>query len=205
MKGLKIKPIRNILEIRETFDFFKGSFLHMTETEASVFLPMHEIYQTMVDNLDNKYKIQYYASIDDKVVGCVIGLLDKAIPNEMFLPVIAVDYKLRNSGIASKLLNLITKKAKSYKINRLKVNSSESSSGFFEKNGFNIYLYITSYSPHTLQDIKNANENHLEIINENEEDLVIKFIAPKIDNRLLIPFKRKLKDFESEFIMEKRI
>ena len=104
MKGLKIKPIRNIIEVRETFDFFKGSFLHMTETEASVFLPMHEIYQTMVDNLENKKKIQYYAMMDEKVVGCVIGMVDDAAPNEMFLSVIDVDYRLRNAGIATKLL-----------------------------------------------------------------------------------------------------
>lgn len=205
MKGLKIKPIRNIIEVRETFDFFKGSFLHMTETEASVFLPMHEIYQTMVDNLENKKKIQYYAMMGEKVVGCVIGMVDDAAPNEMFLPVIAVDYRLRDAGIATKLLETIIKRAKAIKVSRLKVRSSASSSGFFKRNGFNIYLYITCYAPLTFEDIKKANQNGLAIVAEDAEEGVVKFIAPKIDEKYLLPFKRKLKDMESDFMMEKRI
>ena len=205
MKAVKIKPIRNILEVRETFDFFKGSILHMTETEASVFLPMHEIYQTMVENLENKKKIQFYAMMNEKVVGCVIGMIEDASPNEMFLPVIAVDYKLRDYGIASKLLSIITKRAKSYKIKRLKVRSSSASSGFFERNGFKTYLLITTYPPHNIEDIKNANENDLEIVTEDIDEICVKFIAPKIDEKCILPFKRKLKDLETEFIMEKQI
>ena len=85
------------------------------------------------------------------------------------------------------------------------MRSSASSSGFFKRNGFNIYLYITCYAPLTIEDIKKANQNGLAIVAEDADEGVVKFIAPKIDEKYLLPFKRKLKDMESDFMMEKRI
>ena len=202
MKKLKIKPINNIIKVKEAFDFFKDSFLHMTQTEASVFLPMHEIYQTMVDNLESKTKIQFYAELDEKIIGCVIGNIKR---EEMFLPVIAVDYRLRDSGIAAQLLYAVSLYAKKYKVKKLTVRSSVSSSGFFKRNGFNCYLYITAYPPQTTKDIKDANKDDLPIMAEDENQQMVKFLTPKIDNKYILPFKRKLKNLDFDFMMEKRI
>lgn len=205
MKGLKIKQIRNILQVRESFEFFKKSFLHMTQTEASAFLPMHEIYQTMVDNLNSKFKLQYFAELEDKVVGCVIAMVDKEKPSEVFLPVIAVDYKLRDAGIATLLLEEITKSLKKAKFNRIKVRSSATSAGFFIRAGFTTYLYIMAFKPNSVEDIKNANINNLPCVGTDQQRITLKFIAPAIDNKLILPFKRKLKNIASDFLLETRI
>ena len=40
---------------------------------------------------------------------------------------------------------------------------------------------------------------------EDENQQMVKFLTPKIDNKYILPFKRKLKNLDFDFMMEKRI
>ncbi len=204
MKNLKIKPIKNVMEARNSFNFFKNSFLQTSETETNGFLPLHEIYQAMVDNLALKKKTQYYASIDDQVVGCIIGVQNEITTNELYLPIFAVDKKFRKTKIATTLLEELERKAKKLKYSCLKVKTSNSSSGFFFKAGFSLFLYVKAPN-NTIDEIKKANKDNLEIVKVYEENNCIKFATQNYDEQLTLNFKEGLSNPEMALWFEKKI
>lgn len=184
IKRIKYKAIDSTTKVREAFEFFKNSFLFTRQKEDSEFLPMHEIYQMMIDNINQTFMFQFVATHENIVVGCVIA---SVIDGEMFIPVLAVDHKYRGSGIASKLLAKITRMAKRAQANIIKIIPSFVSAPYFIKRGFVGYAFVQVPPPANIEHIKAANLSNLELVSASEN--VAKFNFPVLDKQLLRPFK----------------
>ena len=72
MKSVKIVPINDLIEVHTAFNFFKANFFRTVQTELIAFLPLSEIYQTMLDNMQEDNKLQFLALAEELPVGCVI-------------------------------------------------------------------------------------------------------------------------------------
>lgn len=203
MKGIKFLPINSVGDIKESFDFLRQCVFQTCATECSFSLPMHEIYQTMMQNLEDRCCLQFRAEYDKQVVGCIVAA--KINDYELFLPVIAVDSKFRGKGIAKQLMALLSKHAKKAGIKTYKVDADIINSGFFLKEGFTPYLYIRAIEPSTTEDIKQANTSQLELIVQFPFDNTVKFALPDMDKKWLQPFIVKLKDFQAKFTYERDV
>lgn len=203
MKGMRILPIKSINDVKLSFDFLRKCVFTTCATEFSFSLPMHEIYQTMVQNINRKNSIQFYCTYNKQVVGCVVG--SKVNNYELFLPVIAVDAKYRGMGIAKKLFLSLSKPAKKEGLRQYKISGDIINPGFFIKEGFSPYLYIKAVFPTTLADVKDANSNLLAQITQFPFDDMVKYVIPNVDKRWLNHFTSKLNNFQAKFTYERSI
>lgn len=157
----------------------------------------------MMQNLEEKYPIQFCAEYEKQIVGCIIAA--RIDSHQLFLPVIAVNPKFRGKGVAKQLLSSLTKNARKLGLKTYTVDGLTISPEFFIKQGFTPYVYIKAVAPSTLADIKLANTNDLKLVAQFPFDNTIKFAIPSIDKAWLEPFITNLKDFQAKFTYEKNI
>lgn len=205
MKGIKVKPIRKIADVKAVFAFFKRTYFSMTQTETNVFLPLHETYEGMIENLDRKEKLQFFAEINDEVVGCLIAIPSNETPNTLYLPVVAVDRNVQGGGVASELFTALQASLKKCPYTMMRLPAIESSSEFFLKRGFTLRLQVKAYPPHTTADIRNANHAGLEPVEDIQGKIKVRFAVPSFDEKLVMPFIRELGNVKIEYIFEKKI
>lgn len=203
MKGIRFLPINSVSDVKESFDFLRKCVFQTCATECSFSLPMHEIYQTMMQNLEDKTPFQYFAEYDKQVVGCIVGA--KINDYELFLPVISVDSKFRGMGIAKKLMATLSKGAKKAGLKQYKIDGDIINPVFFIKEGFSAYLYVKAVAPYTITDIKDANGGQLTQIAQFPFDNIVKYAIPSIDKKWLKPFITNLNDFQAKFTYERNI
>lgn len=203
MKTIRYLPINSISDIKESFDFLRKCMFQTCATECSFSLPMHEIYQTMMENLEDRIPVQFFVERDKQVIGCIVGA--KINEYELFLPVIAVDPKFRGMGIAKKLMALLSKNAKKVGLRQYKIDGDIINPGFFIKEGFSPYLYVKAVQPLTIADIKDANTGELAQIAQFPFDNIVKYVIPSVDKKWLKPFIANLKDFQAKFTYERSI
>lgn len=203
MRGIKFLPIKTVGDVKDTFDFLKKCAFRTCETECSFSLPMHEIYQAMMQNIEQKNNIQFCAVHDKTIVGGIVAA--KLNDQELFLPVVAVGAKFRGKGIAKRLMLLLTKSAKKAGFKQFRTDADINNPGFFIKEGFTPYLYVKATSPTTIEDVEEANSDNLEKISLLPFDDMIKFAVPDTNKKWLKPFIAGLSDFQAKFTYEKQI
>lgn len=203
MRGIKYLPIKTVNEVKETFDFFKKCAFHTCETECSVSLPMHEIYQAMMENVETKTNIQFYAVYEKEIIGSIIAV--KLNDKELFLSIVAVSSKYRGKGIAKRFMTILAKSAKKEGFKNLQINADANNSGFFLKEGFVPYLYVKASSLTTIEEVEDANHDGLEKVALFPFDNMIKFAVPDTNKKWLKPFISCLSDFQAKFTYEKQI
>ncbi len=205
MKGLKIKPIRKICDVKAVFAFFKRTYFSLAQTENNVFLPLHETYEGMIENLDRKEKLQFFAELGGEVVGCLIAIPSNETPNTLYIPVVAVEANLRSSGVASELFTALQTSLKKCHYTMMRIPAVEGSAAFFKKRGFILRLQVKAYPPHTTEDIRRANKSGLEAIEDIAGKIKVRFAVPSFDEKLAMPFIRELGKVKIEYIFEKKI
>lgn len=203
MRVIKFLPINSVGDIKNSFDFLRKCMFQTCASECSFSLPMHEIYQTMIQNLEDKCALQFYVEHNKQVIACIVAT--KINDYELFLPVIAVDVKFRGRGIAKKLLAILSKHAKKSGLITYKVNADILNPGFFINEGFASYMYIKAVDPSTLADIKDSNSLELEQVAQFPFDNIIKYAIPSMDKKWLKPFVTNLKNFKAKFTYERNI
>ena len=206
MRSVKIVPINDLEEMHDAFNFFKASFFQTVQTENIAFLPLSEIYQAMVDNMEAKRRLQFMALMDGKVAGCIICQPIDDDKGALFMPVLAVNHDLRGAGIASKLLHHLEQRAAKQGYFRLKVKNTATSLNFFRKNDFEPFVYLKVSSPYTLTDVKEAVSKEWILVEEHVGTMVeVKFMLPSsFTEREIRALKKKLKNFDYEILFEKR-
>lgn len=205
MKGIKIKPIKTLNDVKGAFAFFKKSYLTLTESAATFSLPLHETYEGMVDNLERKEKLQFFAMLNDEVIACLIAFPSNETENALYVPVLAVESQYRSSGIASRMLSELQKSIAGTRYNLLRIPALEDDASFFIKRGFELRLGVKTYPPHTVQHILDSNLANLEPVEEVKGKIKVRFAVPSFDEKLIMPFIRKLQNVKIEYIFEKKI
>lgn len=203
MKGIRISLTKSLHDIKMSFDFLHQCVFQACSADRSFSFPMHEIYQTMLKNYENKTPLQFFAIHDKQVIGCVVG--EQRGSHELLVQAIAVDSKFRGMGIAKTLIEKLSKHAKKLGLRHYKVNGDIINPGFFVKVGFTPYLYIKAVRTTTIADIEEANAEQLAQIEQSPYENVVKYVIPNTNKKLLEPFKLKLNDFQAKFTYERSI
>lgn len=206
MKILKIEALNDLKKLHEAFNFFKASFFNTIQTETIAFLPLSDIYDAMVENLKNKRKLQFYATYENQVIGCVIAQPIKGEKGALFMPILAISQDYRGGGIASKLLEHLEEQASKQGYFRIKMNSTQTSLNFIKKNKFKPYLYLEVGAPYTLEDVTNAvNDDYILIEKSVGKTIKTKYLVPfNFDEKDLAPLKKKFKNLNYKILFEKR-
>lgn len=207
MRSLKIICINDLIEVHTAFNFFKSNFLKTTQTEVLAFLPLSDIYQSMVDNMQQNSKLQLLAILDDQPVGCVICQPLEGKKGLLAMPILAVKHEYRGAGIATKLLEEIEKNARKKNYFRLITKGTETSISFFKKHNFQPYLYVTLDNEIDPDDFKDDLPNEFILTTEYANvDTHLKYMMPEnTDENIFKSLTKKYKKINFEIYFEKRI
>ncbi len=207
MQSLKIICVKDLVEVHTTFNFFKSNFLKTTQTEVLAFLPLSEIYQAMIENMQHNSKLQLLAVVNDQPVGCVICQPLNNKKGVLAMPVLAVKHEYRGAGIATKLLKEIEKNARKKNYFRLITKGTETSLSFFKKHNFQPYLYVTLDNEIDPDDFKNDLPNEFILTTEYADiDTNLKYMMPEhFDENQLYSLTKKYKNVKFKIYFEKRI
>lgn len=202
MKSVKIVPINDLIEVHTAFNFFKANFFRTVQTELIAFLPLSEIYQTMLDNMQEDNKLQFLALADELPVGCVI--CQKIEKTTLAMPVLAVRHEYRGMGIARKLLEEIEKHAKKKGFLRIKAKSTQTSIKFFAKHNFKPFLYVSLKDESSAEKFKADLGDEFALASGRSSKL--KFLMPKsYDEAHLLKLQKKYGGCPIEIYYEKQL
>ena len=202
MRSVKIKPIKSINEVKECFNLFKRILLSLNETELGVFTSFHETYQAMIENLDRKQKLQFYADFNGSVVGCVIAVPDRYNTKNLFMPVITVDEPFRRSGIASRLMDTLCKSVQK-ECKKIIIKASPTFGEVLTHLEFKPILCVEPLEPLTIDDVKNCDLG-IKPLNSTTARSV-HYAVDKADETLIRLAKAKLKKVYAYYIFERTV
>ncbi len=142
MDEIKIKKIKNLNDVKTIFNFMSSTFLQETIKYGEAFVPLHELYESMIDNLTHDKDLQFYCVVNKQPVGVVISTPLPYDSKALMLNIIAVKDEFRRSGIANVLLAEIEMIARRKGYERIRVRHNYGAERFFAKNNYALYLEL---------------------------------------------------------------
>ena len=142
MEEFKIKKIKNLNDVKEIFSFISFTFFQDSIKCGEDFIPLHELYEIMVDNLAHNKEFQFYGTYNKKVVGALVASPLPYDPTCLLVNVLFVNGASRQNGYAKKLLAEIEIVAKKYGFKKIRAIYTDNSNSFFTKNKYDLYLEL---------------------------------------------------------------
>ena len=143
MIKLKFRKINKLNIAKAIFSFISDSVKSESLYGDVDFPPLHEIYDIMIDNVQNKSNLQFYGDVYNVLMGIVIASESTIYPNCVMVNVLCVIKKYRKNGFAQDMLSEIERIAKKRKAKKIRMAFSKSGRAFCEKNGYKLHFEIS--------------------------------------------------------------
>ena len=207
MQKLKIKKLKNLKHAKSVFNFISAS--HKTDAMLfdNLFLPLHDLYNKIIDNTFARSQFQFYAKVDKNIVGAMVSSPLTYDNNNLYLEVFSIQKQFRHNGFAKIMLNKTLYIAENNNFKKIRVDYTHQSASFFQKNDFKLFLeiHIPNYLKQNLKQIcLSMNLNLVDIIN-SDSLIVIKFEADNYDMKILNIIKRTEPTAKAFFVFERNI
>jgi N-acetylglutamate synthase-like GNAT family acetyltransferase len=161
MEDLKIKKIKNLNKTKEIFNFISSSFFRDSVKFGDEFIPLHELYDVMLDNLTNNRDFQFYGVYEKTTIATVVASILPYDPACLLINVLFVNGTSRERGFAKRLLQEIEMIAKQKGFERIRAVYTDSSSAFFKKYGYDLSLELAIPETHPIEEVIKINNLNL--------------------------------------------
>ncbi len=205
MEEFKLKKIKNLDDVKKVFNFISSTIFHDILTHGDEFVPLHELYESMIENLVKNKELQFYGTLGKNIVAAVVS---KVLPYDqkcLQLDIITVKDIFRRNGFANVLLAELEMIAKRRGFERIRVLFNHAAKPFFKRHNFELYLEIAI--PETLEiesviKINNLALEHRNITKYNEINFV-EYSVANADKRILRYISKNTPLVKASYIMEK--
>lgn len=207
MLKLKIKKLKKLNQVKEAFSFISASQKIDAMFYDNCFLPLHDLYDTMIDNMASKAPLQFYAKLEKFIIGAMVSSPLPYDNTSLYLHVFSIQKQFREKGFAKTMLfetlNLATKN--NYR--NIRVDYNMQSASFFEKRSFKLFLEILIPNNSNSFVEKQIWDMNLNLVNiKSYKSLhIAKFEVEKYTRKILNMIKNISPDLKAKFVFERNI
>lgn len=206
MEEYKIKKIKSLDNVKTVFNFISEFFVH-ERTKNTEELALHELYESMIDNLVNGYGYQFYITISKVIIGALVASPLPYDKESLLLNVVGVDDRIRNKGLARSMLHELETYAKKKGYKRIRVLYYETSHSFFEKDDYKPLLELAIPESLQIEDVLKINNLKLEFACNKKFNQInfVDYAVDEIDKRIKKYIAENTPLVKSRFILEKTL
>lgn len=174
---MRITPIQTLDDVKRVYKFLTDRFTEDSRENYQVPLPLADIYSEMMEQVENKQKLQLKAEKRGILIGFIAAQDKDKNKRDVYIQCVVVRKQYLRSGVGGTLmrsLEYVLRKA-GYAV--AKFNEYEGSNFFFMKSGFTPYLYVTCPNEEIAKVVKHHKLNMMDFVEEYEKEgkFVIKF------------------------------
>lgn len=205
MEELKIRKVKNLDDVKKVFNFISSAIFNDIMKNGDEFVPLHELYETMIDTFVKAREFEFYGTIGKNIVAAVVSTVLQYDPKCLELHIITVNENFRRSGIAQLMLAELEMLAKRKGFERIRVLYNHSAKPFFERNNYSLLLELAIPETLEIEDVIKLNNLALtssKILKYNN----INFVSYDIevaDKRIKKYISKNTPLVKANFIMEK--
>lgn len=142
MEELRIKKIKNLNDAKNVFNFISSSFVRERIKCGEDLAPLHELYDTMLDNLTTKKDFQFYGIINKKIVAAVVSFPLPQDPKCLFISAMCVAESEGEFELANVILSEIEMFAKRKGFKKIRFRYNDLAYHYILSKGYNIFLEL---------------------------------------------------------------
>ena len=207
MIKLKFRKIKNESMVKDLFASLSEIIKEDLVNGDINFPPLHEVYNLMIENVKRNSGFQFCCEYSKITLGFVISSVSQIDPEMLFIPVLCVNNKYRNNGIANELLKEVEGLAKQNGLKKIRMSYSPSGKHFCQKNGYKLRLEICV--PENIGEsenniIQNLQAEYISSKKYNNKIYLV-FSLDKDNPSLLSKLSKSIKGATANFVFEKEI
>lgn len=165
---MKISPIKTIDEVKTLYKFMIDRYNAEAREKVLIPFPLSETYTEMVEQVENKEKLQFKATIGDDIAGFVTTSDKDKNGRDIYIQAIVVSSKYLKVGVGKVLLKYAEQKIKKANYQTIKIKEREGSNMFYIKSGYTPYLYVYSKDAKAASKVRNNLLEGMEFAGEQE-------------------------------------
>lgn len=207
MEELKVRKVKNLDDVKKVFNFISSAIFNDVLKNGDEFIPLHELYETMIDTFVKSRELEFYGTVGKTIVGAVVSTVLPYDPKCLFVDIITVSENLRRKGIAQELLAELETIAKKKGFEKMRVLHNSHARPFFERNKYSLKLELAIPETLEIEDVIKINNLALKssnILKFNNINFV-QYNVSVADKRIKNYIAKNTPLVKANFIMEKKI
>jgi len=181
VEEFKLRKIKNLEEAKKVFSFISSSIFQEVLRNGDEFVPLHELYESMIDNLVRNKDLQFFGSLGKNIVAAVVSSVLPYDPNCLVINIITVKDVFRRHGFANVLLAELEMIAKRKGFERIRVLYNHTAQHFFKKHNFELLLELAIPESLQIEDVIKINNLALQYKNITKYNN-INFVEYKVES-----------------------
>lgn len=205
MEELKLRKIKGLDDIKKVFNFISSTIFNDILKNGDEFVPLHELYETMIDTFVKNKEFQFYGTIGKEIAGAVVATILPYDPKCLMIDIITVSEKYRRNGIAQVMLAEFEMVAKRKGFERVRVLHNHVAKPFFVRNNYDLFLELAIPESLEVEDVIKLNNlalSYSKITKFNQINFV-EYNIDVADKRIKRYISKNTPLVKANFIMEK--
>ncbi len=205
MEEFKLKKIKKLDDVKKIFNFISSAF-YQESIFGEAYIPLHELYEIMVENLVRNKELQFYGVLNKEIIGAVISNVLPYDPKCLEVNILAVRAPYRRSGFASVLLAEIEMLAKRKGFERIRVKHNCGVENFLTKKNYNLLLELAIPETLEIENVLKLNDLALQYVNLTKFNNInfAQYRVENADKRILKYISSNSPLVKATYIMEKQ-
>lgn len=176
---------------------------HITHEEY--FVPLHDLYELMIENLSKNKELQFYGTFDKYIMACTISTPLIYDTKTLSIDVIYVSSPYRRNGFAKMMLAEIEMIARKMGYERIRTKFSPKLNLFFASNGYELFLELAIPESLDIEDIMKINNLSLKYnrINKYNNINFVEFNVSEVDENILKYISKNTPLVKANYIYQK--
>lgn len=204
MEEFKLKKIKKLDDVKKIFNFISSAF-YQESIFGEAYIPLHELYEIMVENLVRNKELQFYGMLNKEIIGAVVSNIVPYDPKCLEVNIIAVRSSFRRSGFASVLLAEIEMIAKRKGFERIRVKHNSGVEHFLTKKNYKLLLELAIPETLQIEDVLKINNLALQYENLTRFNDInfVEYSVENADKKILKYISSSAPLVKASYIMEK--
>jgi len=205
MEDLKVRKVKNLDDVKKVFNFISSAIFNDVMKNSDEFIPLHELYETMIDTFVKSRELEFYGTVGKNVAGAVVSTVLPYDPKCLFVEIITVSENYRRNGVAQELLTELEEIATKKGFERMRVLYNTQAKPFFERNKFSLLLELAIPETLEIEDVIKINNLALKssnILKYNNINFV-QYNVSIADKRIKRYIMKNTPLVKANYIMEK--
>lgn len=206
MDEFKLRKIKSLDDTKKVFSFISSNIFQDILRNGDEFVPLHELYESMIENLVKNKDLQFYGTLGKNIISAVVSRVLPYDPKCLVVDIITVKDIFRHNGFANLMLAEIEMIAKRLGFERIRVLYNHNACPFFKRHNFELFLELAIPETLQIEDVIKINNLALQSkkITKYNDINFVEYDVSTADKRIKSYISKNTPLVKAVYILEKR-